>query len=65
MAWPEVVLAGFELKGPTVRTSPHSELTLMRGRGWLTMTVGGKNMRHLVWIAEVQDEHSGPRLFEE
>lgn len=31
------------------------ELAPMKVRGLLILTVGGKNIQHLVWISEVQD----------
>ena len=53
---PEVVPVGTRLEDTAVQLrTVTGELAPMKARGQLMLTVGGRNMRHTVWVAEVQD----------
>lgn len=53
---PEVVPQGIQLEGTAVQLrTVTGELAPMKGRGLLRVTVGGRTMKHPVWVAEVQD----------
>lgn len=53
---PEVVPQGVQLEDTAVQLrTVTGELAPMKGRGLLRVTVGGRTMKHPVWVAEVQD----------
>ncbi|KAF7645995.1 hypothetical protein LDENG_00195080 [Lucifuga dentata] len=53
---PEVVLGCTQLEPTTVQLrTVKGELAPLKGKGVLTVTVGGKTVHHPVWIAAVQD----------
>ena len=53
---PEVVPVGTQLEDTAVQLrTVTGELAPMKGRGQMILTVGGRKMRHTVWVAEVQD----------
>lgn len=53
---PEVVPEGAQLEDTAVQLhTVTGELAPMKGKGLLTLTVGGVNVQHSVWIANVQD----------